>query len=188
MATAAAEAEAASQARRTPVLWSGWWSAVCGPPRVLPQWLCASARPRSCPVLWRYDTGGNGSAIEQIAGQLDHAVNEVVVNQVLADLLLGAGTVHDTGEADDGSSAVGGQPCQRVHDKGQICFGFGSQHTGRREAGIVDEHRAVIALPLDGIRGIGYDDLKGLLAPVLRVHQSVLVGNAELVIVNVVEE
>jgi hypothetical protein len=25
MATAAAEAEAASQARRTPVLWSGWW-------------------------------------------------------------------------------------------------------------------------------------------------------------------
>jgi hypothetical protein len=27
MATAAAEAEAASQARRTPVLWSGWWPA-----------------------------------------------------------------------------------------------------------------------------------------------------------------
>jgi hypothetical protein len=29
MATAAAEAEAASQARRTPVLWSGRWPAVC---------------------------------------------------------------------------------------------------------------------------------------------------------------
>jgi hypothetical protein len=52
MATAAAEAEAASQARRTPVLWSGWWPVVCGPPRVLPQRLCASARPRSCPVLF----------------------------------------------------------------------------------------------------------------------------------------
>jgi hypothetical protein len=51
MATAAAEAEAASQARRTPVLWSGWWPVVCGPPRLLPQRLCASARPRSCPVL-----------------------------------------------------------------------------------------------------------------------------------------
>jgi hypothetical protein len=37
MATAAAEAEAASQARWTPVLWSGRWPAVCGPPRVLPQ-------------------------------------------------------------------------------------------------------------------------------------------------------
>jgi hypothetical protein len=37
MATAAAEAEAASQARRTPVLWSGRWPAVFGPPRVLPQ-------------------------------------------------------------------------------------------------------------------------------------------------------
>jgi hypothetical protein len=53
MATAAAEAEAASQARRTPVLWSGRWPAVCGPPRVLPQRLCASSCPRSCPVLWR---------------------------------------------------------------------------------------------------------------------------------------
>jgi hypothetical protein len=53
MATAAAEAEAASQARRTPVLWSGRWPALCGPPSVLPQRLCASACPRSCPVLWR---------------------------------------------------------------------------------------------------------------------------------------
>jgi hypothetical protein len=50
MATAAAEAEAASQARRTPVLWSGWWPAVCGPPRVLPQrlridlFLCACTK------------------------------------------------------------------------------------------------------------------------------------------------
>jgi hypothetical protein len=39
------------RARQTPVLWSGRWPAVCGPPRVLPQRLCASARPRSCPVL-----------------------------------------------------------------------------------------------------------------------------------------
>jgi hypothetical protein len=53
MATAAPEAEVAFQARRTPVLWSGRWPAVCGPPRVLPQRLCASACPRSCPVLWR---------------------------------------------------------------------------------------------------------------------------------------
>jgi hypothetical protein len=41
MATTAAEAEVASQARRTPVLWSGWWLVVCGPPRLLPQRLCA---------------------------------------------------------------------------------------------------------------------------------------------------
>jgi hypothetical protein len=52
MATAAAEAEAASQARRTPVLWSGRWLSVCSLKRVLPQRLCASACPRSCPVLW----------------------------------------------------------------------------------------------------------------------------------------
>jgi hypothetical protein len=53
MATAAAEAEAASQAGRTPVLRSGGWPAVYGPQRVLPQRLCASACSRSCPVLWR---------------------------------------------------------------------------------------------------------------------------------------
>ena len=51
MVTAAPEAEAVSRARRTPVLWSGRWPAVCGPPRVLPQRLCASACPRNCPVL-----------------------------------------------------------------------------------------------------------------------------------------
>jgi hypothetical protein len=55
MATTAAapEAEAASRARRTPVLRSGRWPSVCGPQRVLPQWLCASACSRSCQVLWR---------------------------------------------------------------------------------------------------------------------------------------
>nr|ACD47062.1 ASL1 fusion gene protein [Mus musculus] len=29
METAGPEAEAASRARKTPVLWSGWWLAVC---------------------------------------------------------------------------------------------------------------------------------------------------------------
>jgi hypothetical protein len=53
MATAVPEAEAASQARGTPVLWSGRWPAVPGPQRVLPQRLCASACPRSHQVLWR---------------------------------------------------------------------------------------------------------------------------------------
>jgi hypothetical protein len=32
----APEAEAAFRARQTPVLWSGWWPAICGPKRVLP--------------------------------------------------------------------------------------------------------------------------------------------------------
>lgn len=54
--------------------------------------------------------------------QLDHAVNEVVVNQILADLLLSSATVHDAGEADNRRSSVGGKPCQRVHDKGKVSF------------------------------------------------------------------
>jgi hypothetical protein len=52
MATTAPEAETASEARGTPVLWSRRWPAGWGPPRVLPQQLCASACPRSCLVLW----------------------------------------------------------------------------------------------------------------------------------------
>jgi hypothetical protein len=39
------------RARRTPVLWSERWPAVCSPKRVLPQQLCGSACPRSCPFL-----------------------------------------------------------------------------------------------------------------------------------------
>jgi hypothetical protein len=53
VAPAVPEAEAAFRARRTPVLWSGWWLAVWSPQRVLPQRLCAPVCPRSCPVLWR---------------------------------------------------------------------------------------------------------------------------------------
>jgi hypothetical protein len=51
MATAALEAEG-FQARWTPVPWSGGWLAVCVLKRVLPQWLCGSACPRSYPILW----------------------------------------------------------------------------------------------------------------------------------------
>ena len=44
MATAAAEAEAVSQARQTPVLWSGRWSAVCHVPHFHSNFICNSQK------------------------------------------------------------------------------------------------------------------------------------------------
>ena len=39
-------------------------------------------------LFQHHDAGGNAGAKEQIAGQLDDTVDEVVVDQVLADLFL----------------------------------------------------------------------------------------------------
>ena len=64
-----------------------------------------------CLVLFQHhDAGGDAGAEKQVAGQLDHAVDEVVVDEILADLLLCAAPVQNTGETDDGGGAVGRQP------------------------------------------------------------------------------
>ena len=43
-------------------------------------------------LFQHHDAGGDGGAKKQVAGQLDHAVDEVVVNEILPDLLLRPGT------------------------------------------------------------------------------------------------
>ena len=134
------------------------------------------------------DAGGNGGAEEKIVRQLNDPVDEVVVDEVLADFLLRPAPVHHPGKADDGGSAVGGQPGEAVHDKGQVRLGLGGQHPGRGEAGVVDEGGVAIPLPLDGVGGIGDDDLKRLVVPVFGVGEGVPVGNVKLVVVDVVEE
>lgn len=134
------------------------------------------------------DAGGDAGAEEEVVRQLDDAVDEVVVDEVLADLLLRPAPVHHPGEADDGGGAIGGQPGEAVHDEGQVCLGLGGQHPGRGEAGVVDEGGVAVPLPLDGVGGIGDDDLKRFLVPVLGVGEGVPVGDVELVIVDVVEE
>ena len=140
-------------------------------------------------VLFQYhDAGGDTGAEEQVAGQLDDAVDEVVVDQVLADLLLRPAPVQDAGETDDGGGAVGRQPAEAVHDKSQIRLALGGQHPGGGKAGVVDQQGIVIPGPLDGVGGIGDDQLKGLIVPVLGVGQGVLTGDVELVKADVVEE
>src|SRR5699024_5489215 len=118
---------------------------------------------------------------KQVTGQLDYTVNKVVVDEILADLLLRPTPVQDAGEADDSGGTIGCQPGQAVHDKRQVCFALGSQHTGGRKAGVVDEKRVGIPGPLDGVGRIGDDQLKGLVIPMLWIGQGILAGNAKLV-------
>ena len=57
-------------------------------------------------LLQHHDASGNTGPKEKIARKLDHAVHEVVIDQILPDLLLSSAAIHDAGEADDGSRAI----------------------------------------------------------------------------------
>lgn len=61
-------------------------------------------------LFQHHDAGRDRRAVEQVVRQLDDAVDEVVVDQVFADLLFRAAAVHDAREADDRRRAVGRQP------------------------------------------------------------------------------
>ena len=89
-------------------------------------------------LLQYHDAGGNTGPEEQIARKLNHAVHEVVANKVLPDLLFSPAAIHDAGEADNGCRAVRSQPGKGMHDKGQVCFALGSQHTCRSKSRIID--------------------------------------------------
>ena len=135
-----------------------------------------------------HDAGGNGSAEEKIGGQLDDAVDEVVVDEVLPDLLLRAAAVHDAREADDGGRAVGREPGKAVHDEGKICLALRSEHTGGSKARVVYEQRIIIARPFDGIGRIGNDQLKGLLIPMRGADKCIFTGNIEFIEAHIVQK
>ena len=139
-------------------------------------------------LFQHHDAGRNRRAVEQVVRKLDDAVDEVVVDQVFADLLFRAAAIHDAGEADDGRRAVGRQPRKAVHDERKVGLRFRGQHTGRRKARVVDERGVVAALPADGVGRIGYDGLKRLVVPVLGTDQRIAVGDVKFVVVNVVQE
>ena len=139
-------------------------------------------------LFQHHDAGRDRRAVEQVIRQLDDAVDEVVVDQVFADLLFRAAAVHHAGEADDCRRAVGRQPRKAVHDKRQIRLRFWGQHTGRRKARVVDERCVVAALPADGVRWIGYDGLERLVVPVLGADQRIAVGDVKFIVVNIMQE
>ena len=100
-------------------------------------------------LLHHHDAGCDACAEKEVAGQLDDAVDVVVVNQVFADFLLCAAAIHDAGETDDSRRSVGSQPTEAVHDERHVRLALRRKHTGRGEARVVDEQRIVIARPLD---------------------------------------
>lgn len=105
-------------------------------------------------LFQHHDAGGDRRAVEQVIRQLDDAVDEVVVDQVFADLLFRAAAVHDAGEADDRRRAVGRQPRKAVHDERQIRLRLWGQYSGRRKARVIDKGRVVASFPADGVRRV----------------------------------
>lgn len=80
------------------------------------------------------------------------------------------------------------QPRKAVQNKRHIALGGGGQHSGRGETGVVNEKRIFIPLPRHGKGRIGYDQLKGLVVPVLRGDQRILPHDVKFVKVNIVQE
>ena len=139
--------------------------------------------------------GGDGGTVEEIARQLNHAVHEVIINQVLPDLLLRAAAVHDAREADDRRRAVGSQPAQGgsqpaqgMHDEGHIRLALRRQDAGRGKTRVIDQERVIVTGPLDRIRRIGNNQFKGFVIPMLRIRQGILTGNGELIEADLMEE
>ena len=75
-----------------------------------------------------------------------------------------------------------------MHNKRHIAFGRGRQHSGRGETGVVNEQRVFIPLPRHRKGRIGYDQLKGLVVPVLRGDQRILPHDVEFIKLDVMQE
>ena len=134
------------------------------------------------------DAGGNRGAEEQIWRELDHRVDIIVVDQVLADFLLRTAAIKHTREFDDSGRAIHRQPTEDVQGEGQIGLALGGEHAGRGETRIVDEQGIGVAIPFDRIRRIGNDGLERFVIPVRRIGQRVAVGDVELLVVHIVQE
>lgn len=135
-----------------------------------------------------HDGGGNAGAKKEIIRQLNNAIDKVIVDQILPDLLLSAAAIQDPREADDRRRAAGRQPAQAVHHKSHVGFAFGRQNARRSKTGIVDHHRAVRAHPLCRIGRIGNDRLKRLKVFELWIGQGVAVGDVKIAVTDIVQE
>ena len=134
------------------------------------------------------DAGGDADPEKEVGGQLDDGVDVVVVDEVFADFLFRAAAVEYAGELDDGCRAVRRQPRKHVHRKGEIGFALRRKDAGRREPGIVDQERILIAHPLDRVGRVGNDALERLVVPMFRREQRIAQCDIELLVVDIVQE
>lgn len=75
-----------------------------------------------------------------------------------------------------------------MHNESHIALGGRRQHTGRGKTEVVDEQGILVPFPRDGEGRVGYDQLKGLVVPVLGTEQGILPHDAELVKLNIMQE
>ena len=101
-----------------------------------------------------HNTGCNTRTEEKAAAKLDNRIHVVVVHQILANLLLRTATVHNTGEAYNGSRAVGSKPGQAVHDESHISLALGCKHACRSKTRIVNQGSIAVTNPFYGIRRV----------------------------------
>ncbi len=75
-----------------------------------------------------------------------------------------------------------------MHDKGKICLRFRCQNPCWCKTVIIDQRRVITTNPLNRIRWVRHDSIKGLIVTMLRVQQRIATLNAELVVVDIMEE
>ncbi len=139
-------------------------------------------------LLQHNDASHDGSAEKQVRRQLNHRIHKVVLRKVTPYLLLRTATVKHPGELNDGSRALGGEPSQHVHGKGEVRFASWRQHTRRGVTRIVDKRHVAVALPRHTVRRIAHNGIERFLTLMLGVEQRIALLNVEMVVIHIVQK
>ena len=94
--------------------------------------------------------------------------------------MLGSTTVENPRKADDGGTPLTGEVIEAMHDEAEVGLGLRSQHTGGREAVVINEGGVVAADPLHRVGRIGNDGIEGLVFAEVGFGQGVAQLHVEL--------
>src|SRR5699024_9478224 len=134
------------------------------------------------------DTGRDRCPKKEIIRQLNNSLNKVSVYQIFADLLLRTTTIKNPREGHNSRSAFIRQIRKAMHDKGKICLRFRCQNSCWCKTVIIDQRRVITTNPLNRIRRVGHNSIKGLIITMLSVQQRITTLDTKLVIVDIMEE
>ena len=112
------------------------------------------------PLTQDDDAGGDAHPKEEVGGELNDGVYQILLQQVVTNLLLGTTAVEHTGELDDSSYTTLGEMVHHVHRKGEVGLRLGGQHTSRCKTLVVDQHRVFLAIPLGAVGWVADDGVE----------------------------
>ena len=98
-------------------------------------------------LLQHHDAGRDARAEEEIVRQLDHGIDEIAVDEILANLLLRAAAIHNAGKADDRRRPACREPRKGVQDKREVRLARRGEDACRCIARIVDEQGVAFPRP-----------------------------------------